>query len=118
MDKRLEHEIEHGKKLLAGGAEDIWNWASPSGRRRADRRAELLIKTAKIVKNDYVLEIGCGTGLFTKKIYNATNAHIIGTDLSEELLEEARRQSPQGTFCIENAMNLSYNERTFDVVYG
>lgn len=118
MDKRLEHEIEHGKKLLAGGAEDIWNWASPSGQCRADRRAKLLVKTANITDKDYVLEIGCGTGLFTRKVYDATKAKIVGTDLSEELLVEARHLLPQGAFFIENAMDLSYKDGSFDVVFG
>jgi ABC-2 type transport system ATP-binding protein len=38
-----------------------------------------------------VIEFGCGTGYFTKAV--AKNAkHVIATDLSEEMLEMARRQ--------------------------
>jgi ubiquinone/menaquinone biosynthesis C-methylase UbiE len=38
-----------------------------------------------------VLELGCGTGFFTKVI--AENSElVIATDLSEEMLEVARRQ--------------------------
>src|SRR5689334_5309161 len=98
MDQRLANEIEHGKKLSAEGAESTWNWGSPAGIVRAERRAKYFVDTAKIISKDKVLELGCGTGLFTRKVYDATKAHIIATDLSEELLKEARIKFPEGDF--------------------
>jgi hypothetical protein len=49
MSKRLENEIAHGKKLKAGGAESIWNWESPAGKARANRRATILLTWLKYV---------------------------------------------------------------------
>ena len=118
MSQRIEHEIEHGKKLMAEGAEDVWNWASPAGMVRADRRAGYFVKQARITSKDKVLEIGCGTGLFTRKVYALTKASIIATDISEELLTEARQLLPEATFKIDDAMNLSFPDNTFDVVFG
>ncbi|MBK8848007.1 MAG: class I SAM-dependent methyltransferase [Bacteroidetes bacterium] len=115
---RLEHEIEHGKKLREGGAEDIWNWASPAGQVRATRRAQLLVAAAKIKSTDKCLEIGCGTGLFTGKIYDDTRADITAIDISEDLLEEARTKHPQNKFIIGDAMNLDFPDNSFDVVFG
>ncbi len=74
---RIENEIKHGKYLADGGAEAIWNWDSPAGKKRAQRRAELIVKHAKIKKTDKILEIGCGTGLFTGKIVDLTGANDI-----------------------------------------
>ena len=89
MDKRLENEIEHGRKI-SENAEGVWNWASPAGKVRADRRAKYFVDVAKITAQDAVLEIGCGTGLFTGKVSDLTGAKITATDLSEELLNLAR----------------------------
>ena len=115
---RIENEVAHGKKLSAEGAEEIWNWSSPAGQKRAERRANYFVELAKIKPGDKVLEIGCGTGLFTRKFYDATKAEIIATDISEDLLEEARKNLPQVTFKKDDAMNMSFADETFDVVFG
>jgi len=118
MDQRIAHEIEHGKKLSAEGAESIWNWSSPAGQVRADRRAAYFVQQAGITSKDRVLEIGCGTGLFTRKVYQQTKASITATDISEELLTEAKKLLPDAEFKIDDAMNLSFPDQSFDVVFG
>ena len=117
MDKRLEHEIEHGKKI-SENAESVWNWASPAGQVRADRRAKYFVDVAKITRSDKVLEIGCGTGLFTKKVYDMTGAAITATDLSIDLLNQAKAKLPNATFMIDDAMKMSFTDESFDVVFG
>src|ERR1039458_6382709 len=89
--ERLENEREHGKKI-SGNAEEVWGWKSPAGKIRADRRANYLYSLGKYKKGDKLLEIGCGTGLFTQKVYDATHADIIATDISEDLLVVARSE--------------------------
>lgn len=118
MDQRIENELAHGRKLLEGGAESIWNWDSPAGRVRADRRASLFVSEGKITAQDTVLEIGCGTGLFTRKVKKATQCKLTATDLSPELLEQARKEFPEGTFVQDDAMNMQFADNTFDVVFG
>ena len=118
MRKRIENEIEHGKKLLSEGAESVWNWDSPAGKRRADRRAQYFIDLANIKSGDKVLEIGCGTGLFTRKFYAATKATIVAIDISEDLLTEARKLLPEVTFKSDDAMHMSFQNAEFDVVFG
>ena len=118
MSNRLENEIEHGKRLVAGGAESIWNWDSPSGRKRAERRSDYFINLSSAKSNDKVLEIGCGTGLFTRKFYNTTKANITAIDISEELLSEARQQLPKVDFKRADAMQMDFPDNTFDIVYG
>lgn len=116
--ERLQNEIEHGKKLSAGGAEDIWNWSSPAGKVRANRRAELLTQAAHINQQSTVLEIGCGTGLFSGKVYTATKANITAIDISEILLDEARSKNKGITFKIGDAMKLDFADNSFDAVFG
>ncbi|HOZ81857.1 MAG TPA: methyltransferase domain-containing protein [Bacteroidia bacterium] len=118
MSDRISNELEHGKKLLEGGAEAIWNWDSPAGKVRADRRADLIAKYSLADKSSTVLEIGCGTGLFSGKFYQRTGAKIIATDLSPELLNVAKEKYPAVEFVLADAMKLQFDANTFDVVFG
>ncbi|HNR19484.1 MAG TPA: class I SAM-dependent methyltransferase [Bacteroidia bacterium] len=117
-DKRLSNEIDHGKKLFSLGAENIWNWSSPGGKLRAERRTNYFVTEAKISSSDNVLEIGCGTGLFSGKVYNKTNCKLTSIDISPELINEAKNKYPEITFRLEDAMNTSFQSNTFDVVFG
>jgi len=89
---RAAHEIEHGKKLALGDPETIWGWGSPAGRVRAQRRAQLIAGGAQLRPGVRVLEIGCGTGLFTE-IFAATGANLVAVDISAELLAKARSRN-------------------------
>ena len=114
---RLKHEIEHGKKI-SKNAESVWNWDSPAGKVRADRRANYLVEYGGFKKGDKVLEIGCGTGLFTEKIYNLTGADITAIDVSPELLEQARGRGLPVDFLELNAMETPFEEEWFSSVCG
>lgn len=118
MSERIDHEIEHGKKLRQSGAEAVWNWSSPAGQQRAKRRAELITEVGKISKNTKTLELGCGTGLFTRLVYSRTGADITATDISNELLTEAKEKFPQGKFLPDDAMNMQFENDSFEVVFG
>lgn len=89
LQDRSAHEIEHGKYLAdSGNPELIWYWGTPAGSKRAKRRGDLLIEAAGMKAGHHVLEIGCGTGLFTEMMASS-GANIIGVDISPELLEYA-----------------------------
>ncbi len=116
-NERLAHEIAHGKKI-ADRAEDIWGWDSPAGQIRAKRRAGWFVDLGKFTSNDKLLEIGCGTGLFTGMVYDQTKANIVATDLVDDLLDIAKKKYPQIHFKTEDAMNLSFEANSFEGVYG
>jgi SAM-dependent methyltransferase len=64
----------------------------PAGRVRAERRAKLIAECAGLGPGVRVLEIGCGTGMFTE-MWARTGAQIVGVDISEALLEKARSRN-------------------------
>jgi len=115
---RIENEIEHGRKLHSNGAESIWNWSSAAGKKRADRRSEYFVELADVKHGDRVLEVGCGTGLFTRKFYQGTRASITAVDISQELLDEAKTHLQEVNFQCDDAMKLSFANNSFDVVFG
>ncbi len=114
---RIENEIEHGRKICSC-AEAIWGWSTPAGKLRLERRAHDVAQLGQFTSADLLLEIGCGTGLFTEKIFQRTRAKIVATDLSPDLLAIAQQKLPEITFQIENAMGLSFPNGQFDGVYG
>ena len=89
---RAKHEIIHGKNLADADPELIWGWKKPAGRRRAERRAGIIAASAFLLPGKYVLEIGCGTGVFTE-IFARTGARIIAVDISGDLLQLARAKA-------------------------
>lgn len=95
VDQRAAREIEHGRMLAAGDTEAIWGWTTPAGLSRARRRAAMIIDGAGLAPGVRALEIGCGTGLFTE-FFAGTGAHIVAVDISQELLEHARRRNLAG----------------------
>ncbi|MFH1321427.1 MAG: class I SAM-dependent methyltransferase [Bacteroidota bacterium] len=114
---RITREIEHGKKI-SKDAECIWGWKSPAGQIRAERRANYLINLGRFNSADKILEIGCGTGLFTEKVYKATHATITAIDISEDLLAQAKNKLPYVEFKVDDAMNTKFEDNDFDGVYG
>lgn len=114
---RLEAELAHGKHIRETHP-DIWCWATPAGRARAERRAALLVAHGMLGESQRVLELGCGTGMFTSLVSSATRAAITGVDVSAELLAEARERVPAARFVSGDAHHLPFPDGRFDAVYG
>ncbi|HBU69406.1 MAG TPA: hypothetical protein DEE98_03375 [Elusimicrobia bacterium] len=115
---KLENEISHGKNIVSK-AELIWGWDTPAGKIRAARRAEYFIKLGGIEKGKKVLEIGCGTGLFTRKIAE-TAADLTAIDISPELIEKAAANFSfkNALFMTADAEHLNFAGGSFDCVVG
>ena len=70
-----------------------------------------------VVKAKTVLELATGTGLIAKHIVNAA-AHIEATDVSAEMIAEAKRdnRSAKLHFSVQDMFRLPYADKSFDVV--
>ena len=115
---RIQNEVRHGKKI-SNNAVNIWGWGSPAGKVRADRRASYFIQLGDMTAGKKVLEVGCGTGEFTKRIVQS-GADITAIDISPDLLEVARETITNVTvrFHIQNVEKLDFEDGCFDVVIG
>jgi len=116
---KAESEIIHGKQLAQGDPERTWGWQTPAGQLRAIRRAKLIIATACLKPGMNVLEIGCGTGLFTE-LFASTGINLVAVDISKDLLQIARnRKLPEDRvrFIEARFEELDTNDH-FDAVIG
>jgi len=114
---RYQHEVEHGKYLSLGSAEEIWGWGTPAGQLRAKRRAALILEGAGIGPSSKVIEIGCGTGLFTD-MFARSGAQIIAVDLSPDLLAIARTRHLPRVLFQERSFEDCEVDGPFDAVIG
>ncbi len=87
-NSRRVRELRHSRKLAALDTEHVWGWNTPAGRLRAQRRARLIAERACLGAGTFALEIGCGTGFFTK-FFAQTGARITAIDISPQLLSIA-----------------------------
>ena len=61
-----------------------------------------------------VLELGCGTGRLADALRRSSEPNYIGIDVSEKMLEHARRKGHQ--VVLGNAENLPFTDESFEVV--
>lgn len=63
-----------------------------------------------------VMDLGCGTGLPVAKFFADRGYEVLGIDLSDKMIELARKNVPNATFSIKNIMQLDFNENHFDMI--
>jgi 2-polyprenyl-3-methyl-5-hydroxy-6-metoxy-1,4-benzoquinol methylase len=116
---RAQKEIIHGKILADNNPELIWGWESEAGKIRARRRAKLINAKTRLEPETKVLEIGCGTGIFTE-LFAETHANLIAVDISPELLNIASQKKYK--YNNVSFINKSFEEcginGPFDAVIG
>ncbi|PYJ30786.1 MAG: hypothetical protein DMF24_09380 [Verrucomicrobia bacterium] len=117
VQERIAKEIQHGRFLAEHGAGEIWNWESPAGKLRWARRVKMLSRHLRPGMS--VLELGCGTGYFTRELARS-GADVVAIDVSPDLLEIAKANSsaPNVRYEIQNAYALTYPDGVFDSVVG
>lgn len=78
---------------------------------------EAVLQRASVGAGTTVLDIGCGSGLFTQMAAQR-GAQVSGMDASEPFLAIARERTPQGDFRNGEMEELPYPDQTFDLVTG
>lgn len=66
-----------------------------------------------------VLELGCGTGLYTETLQKVAE-HVVATDLSDEMIAFAKQKRgnlKNVVFKKADALNLEFEDETFDTVF-
>lgn len=63
-----------------------------------------------------IWDLGCGTGSLTAELAK-NGAEVIGTDSSPEMIAQAKKNYPQLTFLVENALEAKF-DAPFDTVFS
>lgn len=117
--ERVAREIAHGKHMAESAPDLLLGWGSPAGQVRASRRARLVLEGARITGESRVLEVGCGSGLFTEA-FARSGAEVVAVDVSPDLLRYARERGLPGDRVrfLEARFEDCEVEGPFDAVIG
>lgn len=86
-------------------------YESPRGQQILQKEAAYLYHALQGC--DAILDVGCGIGVFEQQL---PTLNIVGVDISEAMVEEARRRSTK-TFLQGDAMDLPFPNEAFDAVF-
>ena len=94
---------------------DAW-YDTPRGRWIGEREWAMVSDALQLRPTDRVLDVGCGTGWFTRRA-EAVATRVVGLDIDPELLDFARRKSAcHGEYLLGDAAALPFPDASFDKV--
>ena len=73
------------------------------------------LKKANIDNAVAILELGCGYGRILKHLYECGYHNLTGIDLSEQLIQRAKRECSQAEYFVGNIVDIDITKR-YDVV--
>jgi SAM-dependent methyltransferase len=118
-EQRFAAEREQGRAIVDDELEHVWGWSTPAGVRRAERRARFLAEAARLGPGVRCLELGCGTGEFTKRLVES-GCDLVAVDVSEASVARCRERVGERADVIVG--NVETGEglegREFDAVVG
>jgi len=100
-------DMDFGKK--ASAYDDSWGKIS-------GRFYRLLLGQVELRPGAKVLDVGCGTGALLYKMADAGTISGFGIDMSEYMIEEAKRKCPEMDIRISRCEETPFEDNTFDVV--
>jgi riboflavin kinase len=80
-------------------------------------RTSFIVACAKLKASDRVLDVGTGTGALIPDIERWGVSEIVGCDLCEAMIEEAREKHPSAQFWCGDVMHLPLDLGVFDVCF-
>lgn len=95
---------------------DVMNSVMTAGLHHRWRRRA--VELAQVGPGDRALDVATGTGDLAIELYRRVGpgGEVIGSDFSDAMLELARKKAPEVTFEWGNALELSYEDASFDAV--
>lgn len=109
MDEDLEEQLTYYRRRAR--EYDVTAYDLPTARERIDDIV------ARLAPAGRVLEIACGTGLWTQSLANTADS-VVALDAAPEVLAIARERVPAGTVVFETADVFSWStDRTFDTIF-
>jgi ubiquinone/menaquinone biosynthesis C-methylase UbiE len=110
--------VPEGWRLFEGDAAGYEDWYATSRGRRADRAERALLDRllAPFAGTQAALEVGCGTGHFTRWLAGRI-PRVVGLDRAPAMLAEARRRSPRLRVIQADAHALPVRSQTVDLAF-
>ena len=85
-----------------------------SERNKFEHKNEIREFMSLLPKNGKILDVGCGAGIPIAKTLADSGFEVTGIDISEKMLELARRNVPNATFLKMDMSHLEFVDESFD----
>ncbi|MBI5700788.1 class I SAM-dependent methyltransferase [Candidatus Saganbacteria bacterium] len=105
------------------GKDTSWNksaswYDSLVGEKGSDYHQNVIIPNAlkllKPQKNEKIIDIGCGQGVFCRELHTL-GIKVLGIDASKNLIDAAKKRSPEIKYLVASAQNLNmFENKSFD----
>ena len=123
LQKFIEMEGQLQKRVQRYGWDKAAAYYETFWQRQLKPAQDLLLRMAAVQHGEKVLDIACGTGLVSFRAAEqvGTNGYVLGTDISDRMIELANRLSQERRatnieFARMDAEQLTMADETFDVV--
>jgi SAM-dependent methyltransferase len=100
---------------MTPAAYDVW-YETPRGRWIGSREFDVLASLLAARPGETLLDVGCGSGYFTRRFAREAGLTVTGVDSSAEVLEFAHARAPELTFARADAARLPFAGGSFDHV--
>ena len=124
-DKRTEErarsrrEQGHFDQVVEASEQFYWADRTEAGLRRQTIRSERIARAAHFQPGWRVLDVGCGTGLYTTRLSSDEQVDFIAIDVATAALRvAARRTGPNVHVLAADANDLPFPDGSFDAVVG
>jgi SAM-dependent methyltransferase len=118
-DRDPAREREHFEKVVATRGRIYWADRTPAGKRRQEVRAGLLVERSATAAGQRVLEIGCGTGDYSRVLERLLQARLVSVDVAPKVAAIARHTTGAGTDVMAADVEcLPFPDATFDAIIG
>jgi SAM-dependent methyltransferase len=118
--ERALREREHFASAVGGEADIYWADKTEAGRRRQGIRGDMLRVAADVEGKEgaRILEVGCGTGAYSRPMARGSSATVIAFDLTPDLLHRAKVDATNLHYLAASATHLPFPDAGFDAVVG
>lgn len=102
--------------VMDAASYDQW-YETPRGRWIGQREAGLVLEHLQPRPGESLLDVGCGTGFFTRTLAASIDGPVHGVDIRAEWVEYARQHDAGGaSYEVADACLLPYPNASFDLV--
>ena len=94
---------------------DAW-YDSARGRWIGETEYRLVERELAAPVGAQLLDVGCGTGWFTRRLTCRAELSVVGLDIDADRLAYARRRDPRSSYVRADALALPFDDGRFDAV--
>lgn len=102
---------------MTPAAYDAW-YETPKGRWIGDAEYQLMLDELGWPQQGSLLDVGCGTGWFSRRLARLPGLEVTGVDIDAEALAFARSRDGRSLYLQADAQALPFADASFDYVFS